>query len=82
MNKSLVLIALLGAALIGSAFFLAHHKTNVSELSVDNETVKLYNEWKHTYNKKFANPAVDAYRLQVFASNLELVKENTNYGIN
>lgn len=40
-----------------------------------------WNAYKKMYGKKFADPESNQYRMDVFASNLEIVSTNDTYGM-
>ncbi|EAR84061.1 papain family cysteine protease (macronuclear) [Tetrahymena thermophila SB210] len=76
MNKQLLLLALLGTALIGSTVFLLVKSNNNVQENEEN-LAQLWSLWKKTYNKKYADPDSEHYRIQVFSSNLDFVKQDT-----
>ncbi|EAS07034.1 papain family cysteine protease (macronuclear) [Tetrahymena thermophila SB210] len=75
MNKQLLLLALLGAALVGSTVFLLN-KSN-KDISEQETVAQLWSLWKKTYHKRYADPDSEQYRIQVFSSNLDFIKQDT-----
>ncbi|KAL4474159.1 hypothetical protein ABPG72_002884 [Tetrahymena utriculariae] len=75
MNKQLLLFALLGAALIGSTAF---QQVKSNKDIAEGETIaQLWSSWKKTYHRRYADPDLQEYRIQVFTSNLEFIKKYT-----
>ena len=67
MNKTL-LFALAGVLLLGATTYLVASQkgNNLRDASLEQE----WKAFKKTYGKKYADPAVDNYRMEVFAMNL------------
>lgn len=83
MNK-ILLIALAGTILLGATVFLVHHKkTSAVSVPITDDVIAAWKQFKHTYNKKFADPDMEVYRMEIFAQNLEVVKADTTgtYGV-
>jgi len=80
MNKTL-LFALAGVLLLGATTYLVASQkgNNLRDSSLEQE----WKAFKKTYGKKYADPAVDNYRMEVFAMNLQVVAEDTTgtYGV-
>lgn len=81
MNKSLIL-ALAGVALLATASVLFLHKGTSTKIETDEDLKTQWTQFKAKYNKKFADPDFEQYRIQVFADNLKISKTNPeNYGV-
>ncbi|KAL4478403.1 hypothetical protein ABPG74_006638 [Tetrahymena malaccensis] len=80
MNKSIFIFAFLAAAIFGSAFYLAFKKQHIA---IDESVTRIWNQWKQKHNKKYYNTDFELYRLEVFAQNLEIVKNDSTgtYGL-
>lgn len=81
MNK-ILLIALAGTILLGATAFLVSHKKTQS-VQITDEVITAWKHFKQTYNKKFSDPDMEVYRMEIFAQNLEVVKADTTgtYGV-
>ncbi|KAL4429750.1 hypothetical protein ABPG74_004387 [Tetrahymena malaccensis] len=75
MNNKFITFALLGAVLTSATTFLLV-KSN-KDISEGETVTQLWQIWKKTYHKRYADPDLEEYRLQVFTSNLEYVKQDT-----
>ncbi|KAL4508147.1 hypothetical protein ABPG72_021520 [Tetrahymena utriculariae] len=76
MNK-LILLALAGTVLLGATLLLVNHKRVSNDVPITEEVIKQWKQYKLTYNKKFSDPDQEVYRMEVFAQNLEVVKNDT-----
>ncbi|KAL4439334.1 hypothetical protein ABPG74_016997 [Tetrahymena malaccensis] len=80
MNKN-ILFAIAGFALLAAASTLLLTKTHQATQE-DQNIMALWSAFKTKYNKKFADPDFEHYRIEVFTENLKVVQSNpTNYGI-
>ncbi|KAL4453672.1 hypothetical protein ABPG74_009568 [Tetrahymena malaccensis] len=76
MNKYL-LLALAGTILLGAtAFLVAKKHSTVSDIKIDEDVYTQWKIFKKTFGKKFADPDQEHYRIEVFAENLETIKND------
>lgn len=76
MNK-LVLLALAGTLLLSATVFLIHKKSLSIDVPITEEVIAEWKAFKHTYNRKFSDPDMEVYRMEIFANNLEIIKNDT-----
>jgi hypothetical protein len=75
MEKVLFAIGL--AALLGATVYMLNEQGPAAltqDAPIDPKVYDLYGDWKKKYNKKYASPDQDWYRLTVFNSNYETIK--------
>lgn len=75
MNK-LLLLALAGTILLGSAVFLVAQQKTVKDAPITESVMKQWKMFKATYNKKFSDPDTEAYRMEIFADNLQTIADD------
>ncbi|EAR93211.3 papain family cysteine protease (macronuclear) [Tetrahymena thermophila SB210] len=80
MNKN-ILFAIAGLALLATATTILLTKTH-HNTQEDQNIQALWSAFKTKYNKKYADPDFERYRIEIFTENLKVVESNTkNYGI-
>lgn len=80
MNKTL-LLALAGTLLIGATVFLAAKSAHVKDAPITESVIVAWKKYKATYNKKFSDPDTEAYRMEVFANNLQIIADDKNHNL-
>ncbi|EGR30544.1 papain family cysteine protease, putative [Ichthyophthirius multifiliis] len=80
MNKTLIL-TFAGVALLTTAFFFVLNHKNTPHHTVDENLMALWQGFKATYGKKYADPDFEAYRIRVFAQNLKRIEGDETKGI-
>lgn len=77
MNKAL-LFALAGTILLSAtAFFLATKHHSLSQVTLDENVIQQWKLYKKTFGKRFSDPDMEVYRMEIFANNLEIIKNDT-----
>ncbi|EAR95695.1 papain family cysteine protease (macronuclear) [Tetrahymena thermophila SB210] len=74
MNKYL-LLALAGTILLGATAFLVAKKHS-TEVKINEDVQTQWKMFKKTFGKKFADPEQEHYRIEIFAENLETIKND------
>lgn len=68
MNKVL-LLTLAGTILLGATVFLVAHKkiSATNDVPITEEVIAQWKVFKQTYGKKFSDPDMEVYRMEIFA---------------
>ncbi|EWS74453.1 papain family cysteine protease (macronuclear) [Tetrahymena thermophila SB210] len=67
MNK--LLLVLTGVLALGSTLYLLSNQSSNLRLNIENDITIQWKLFKSRFNKRYADPITESYRLQVFASN-------------